>query len=89
MVGHQGSRSGSWSQLPAEVVDPPAKRVEETTSRMQRSNPLILKTDPCGGWPNRWWEFLLRLHPWSPGEGIALSDSEKPEALHDNLEVQF
>ena len=35
----------------------------------------IPKTNRCGGWPNGWWEFLLRLPLVTPGR-IALSDSE-------------
>ena len=59
-----------------------------TTSGVRHSNPLIPKTNRCGGRPSGWWEFLLRLPlvtPW----GIALADSEKAEALTENLETQF
>ena len=47
----------------------------ETTSGAQYSNPSILKTSHCGGWPNVWWEFLLHLPLVTQG-GIALSNSK-------------
>jgi len=36
-----------------------------------------------------WWEFPLRLLPWSLHGGISLSGSEKAEALAEDLETQF
>ena len=59
-----------------------------STNGVQHSNPLIPKTNRCGGWPNLGWEFLPCLLPGHPG-GIALSDSEKAEALAESLETQF
>ena len=61
----------------------------ETTSGALHSNPSILKTSRCGVWPSRWWEFLLRHPPLITIGGISLWDSEKAEALSDNLETQF
>ena len=30
----------------------------------------------CGGWPNRWWEFLLHFLPWLP-RGVSLSRTQR------------
>jgi hypothetical protein len=53
----------------------------------------IVSLDPedhsrCGGWPNWWWMFLLRLLPWSPMGANTLSYSEKAESLAESLEDQ-
>ena len=61
----------------------------ETTSGALYSNPAILKTNRCGRWPGGWWEFLLHLSPLATTGAIAVSDSEKTEALAENLEAQF
>ena len=67
---------------------PAGSTCEGKTSGMRHSNPSIPKTNRSGGWPSGWWEFLLRLPLVTPG-GIAISDSEKAEALADNLKTQF
>ena len=62
--GHPSAKSG----------DPPAQRVEK---RPVVCDTRIPKTNRCGGWPNRWWEFLLRLPLVT--QGNSLSDrKQKP-----------
>ena len=57
-----------------------------TTSGVRHLNLLIPKTNPCGSWPNGWWEFPLHL-PWSPRGRVAPSNAEKTEALAESLEA--
>ena len=64
---------------------PAGSKSGETTIGALHSNCLILKTkedDKAGD------ESSYSISPWSP-RGIALWDSEKAEAVADNLEAQF
>ena len=58
----------------------------ESTSGALHSTPSILKPKRCGGWPSGWW-ISYSIYPQATPFGIALSDSEKLEALADNLEA--
>jgi len=62
-----------------------------TTSGVRHLNLLIPKTNPCGGWPNGWWEFLLHLLIVTPRAWrVTLSSAEKAEALAESLKsAQF
>ena len=86
---HQAPRSEGRGQPPAEVGDPPAQRVEkrpvEGYTRIPRSwRPIAVEDDKAGD------EISYSTHPpLIASGGIALSDSEKAEALADNLEAQF
>ena len=81
-----GTRSENQGQPPANVCDPLASG--ETAIEVRHSNLSIPKTSRCGGWPNGRYEFLLHLPSGHPG-GNGFSDSEKAEALADNLETQI
>jgi hypothetical protein len=83
VADHQGPSSESRRQTPADVGDPSVQRVEGSVECYM--NPSIPKTILCGGWPNAWWGFLLL--PGHPARNR--SQTEKAEALTDNLESQF
>ena len=80
VASHQGPCSESRGQPPAEVGDPPAQRVEELpvqcgTIIPRSRRPVAVEDDQNGDE-----DFQLRLPLVIPGR-IALSDSEKAEAL--------
>jgi len=84
VAGHQGPHSESQSQPPADVSDPPAQQVEEQPvechTRIPRSRrPVSVEDGQVGD----------ESSPLVTPGGIALSDSEKAEALADTLETQF
>ena len=86
MAGHERPHFESRRQPPAEVSDPPAQRVEERPvechTRIPRSRRPVAVGDGQAGD-----ESSYSVSPGHPG-GIALSDSEKVEALADILETQ-
>jgi len=85
---HHGPPSESRWKPPAEIGDPPSQRVEKLSAdrytRIPRSWRSIAVEDGQAGD-----EGSYSISPLVTQEGIALSDSEKSEALTDNLEAQF
>ena len=88
MADHQGPRSESRGQPPANIGDSQARRVEERhvehDARLPRSwRPIAVEDDQKDD------ESSYFVSPLVTPGGIALSVSEKAEALADNLEAQF
>ena len=88
VADHRGPRSESRGQPPVEVGDPPAQRVKkwpvERDTRTPRSRrPIAVEDDQTGD------ESSYSISPLVTPGGIALSDSEKDEALADSLEILF
>ena len=82
VAGHQGPHSDSRSQPSAEVSDPPAQRLEERPvechTRIPRSRrPVAVEDGQAGD------ESSYSVSPPGHPGGIALSGSEKAEALAD------
>ena len=88
MTDHQRPHSESLGQLPTEVGDPPGQRMQERPvechTRIPGSQrPVVVEDDQAGD------EISYSVCPLVTPREIALSDSEKAEALADTLEAQY
>jgi hypothetical protein len=61
VAGNHGPRVSEPRPTACRGRWPAGSKSGGTTSGVRRYNPSIPNTNHCGGWPNVWWEFLLRL----------------------------
>ena len=81
MAGNQGHPLCKLRSTACRVRWPAGSSSGETTSGVRQTNSPNPKTSHCGGWPNGWWEFLLRLPPpGHPGgnRSLRLWESRSP-----------